>query len=158
SNCVIANCAAYGGGGIWNGTVYDTFLTKNSAIFGGGSAGGTTFYNCLFVTSYTFAGGYGSGGGADGGTLYNCILSNNVSDSGGGAANCALSNCTIVANTATGGGGRAGGVRGAQECQMDRKRRGGWRWGEWGDDDELRPVGKLGAIGRRRESKRVIQL
>ena len=113
-NCTLThNTAHYGdGGGAYSGTLYHCTLTGNSAYIGGGGSYDSTLYHCTLVSN---SAAYGGGGGAYGGTLYNCTLMDNYGTwGGGGARSCTLYNCTLTGNSA--GGNYGGG--GASYCTL----------------------------------------
>ncbi|MBN1675890.1 MAG: chitobiase/beta-hexosaminidase C-terminal domain-containing protein [Kiritimatiellae bacterium] len=85
SNCLVLGCAAaQAGGGIYGGTICNSRLAGNDALYGGGA--------------------YWS-------ELANCLLVDNTANSGGGAYESFLESCTVSANDATDfGGGVYGGL------------------------------------------------
>jgi len=80
SDCVFSNNYALYGGGIWSGTVNNSFLTANEAFYYGGGAYGSTLNNCTmtynFANSRLLNTGNGStfGGGVYAGLAHNSII------------------------------------------------------------------------------------
>ncbi len=125
SNCVVTACDAFNGGGIYNGTVYNSSITGNSGDYGAGLmrsiaencviSGNTSDWQgggaeeCI-LTACTLSGnsaGY-SGGGASGGETHSCLIRNNsASANGGGVYGGAHFNSTIVNNESGSEGGGA---------------------------------------------------
>jgi len=105
SNCIVlANYSGNGGGGVYNGTLYDCTVASNSVIAGrgwGGGVWGSTLTRCLLRGNSA----QGSGGGAYQASLLNCILFDNLAFTGGGTFDCTLNNCTVVGNRASNSGG-----------------------------------------------------
>jgi hypothetical protein len=90
------------GGGVWcenGGVVSNCTLSGNSASYGGGGSYNGTLYNCILSSNSAWG-----GGGAFRGILNNCIVSggNSTSNYGGGVNSCTLNNCTLASNS---GGG-----------------------------------------------------
>jgi len=125
-NCIVVDCAAGCGGGVFAGTlrsctivgnvgtsgggVYGASsdqctIAGNTAADGGGVWGGTT-YSCLVAGNEAQA----TGGGVSGGTAHVCEIRGNTAVSGGGTYVAFSDRCTIVSNTATHGGGTWGGT------------------------------------------------
>lgn len=110
SNCVFSgNTAAWLGGGAFQGTLINCWLTNNSAsIGGGGGAASNTLVNCTLSQNLA-TGNNNCGAGAFYCTLTNCLLAGNQttgsSGSGGGAAFSTLTGCVVSNNVATSGGG-----------------------------------------------------
>lgn len=112
SNCHVVGCSASYGGGIRNGSAFDTTLADNTAYVGGGS-----YYcdltRCIVAGNSATSVGSTGGGGLRGGTITDCTISNNTAIiSGGGAENAVLRNCTLSGNSAIEGGG-------AQHCTLE---------------------------------------
>jgi PKD domain-containing protein len=101
-NCFITrNAAYYGGGGAYSGTLSNCTLAANNANLGGG-ANSNCLYGCTLKDNTAYAGG----GAANGILLDSCVLSNNASViSGGGTLYSTLNNCTLEGNSSTNGGG-----------------------------------------------------
>ncbi len=102
TNCVVSNnAAAYGGGGVYSGTMYNCSIVSNSVDFAfngfGGGAYGSTAVSCLFAGNRVPV-----AGSAYNCTLINCILSNNLCT---GAYNSTLLSCTLTGNQGGSGGG-----------------------------------------------------
>ena len=102
------------GGGVSGGSLYNCFLTGNSAWAGGG-ASGSRLYHCTLSGNSALGGAvrlvlFGSGGGAFDSFLDNCTLIGNSADGiGGGTLESWLRNCTIIGNRAgESGGGTSG--------------------------------------------------
>ncbi len=80
SNCVIAECGAVDGGGMWGGTGVRCTFSGNVAQLNGGGAAETTLRNCLLHSNEATY-----GGGAFRSGLLFCTLVENVASYGGGA-------------------------------------------------------------------------
>ncbi len=105
SNCVIQQCRALSGGGVYGGTLYSSTLMGNTSDSGGGALA-STLYNCTLSGNTAF-----SGGGARAGTLYYCTLSGNAALYGAGIHGSTLYNCTLSGNAADyASWGRGGGA------------------------------------------------
>lgn len=103
SNCVIvANAAAFAGGGGYNGRYERCLIKGNTANTGGGGVNGGVLRNCLIVGNHSFSIA-GAGGAMSIITAKNCtIVSNSASSSGvGGVKGGVISvvNCIIYYNT-----------------------------------------------------------
>ncbi len=116
SNCVISSSyATYGyGGGVFGGTVINSFLGTNTGAAGSGAAS-NILINCT-LRKNRGEGGLGGpgtaqtdcGGGAYDSTLSNCVLAANFALNGGGAFGGVLFNCVLTNNSAsTGAGGES---------------------------------------------------
>jgi PKD repeat protein len=82
-DCIIENCNAVDGGGIYGGNIRRTLVRGSTALRnGGGICGAATAYNCLITGNRADSGG----GIADdnGQTLHCTIVSNSAAASGGG--------------------------------------------------------------------------
>ena len=110
SNCVVANCAAYAGGGAESGTFVHCLITNCVAHIGGAGAYSANLVQCevIWNTSDYYAGG-----------LYycnatNCNIIDNLGMVGGGAYGGAISHCNVCGNYAPFtqglGGGYGGGI------------------------------------------------
>lgn len=93
--------AAYGGGGVANGTLERCLITGNSASIGGGSWGGRRI-ECVFTGNSA-----DQGGGIAGGMVERCIITNNTAKIGGGVYCSKVSNSLICNNYASLDGGGA---------------------------------------------------
>jgi hypothetical protein len=102
TNCIIRGNTNYV---VYNGTLYNCWITDNYSAGNGGGAYGGTLFNCVLSNNVSMQ----NGGGASMCTLYHCRLLNNRASSGGGAYGGTLVNCLLSGNTAVGGGGFAGG-------------------------------------------------
>jgi len=105
ANCVITNCRARGGGGVYRGALNQCTLVGNAASQYGGGAYDGLLFNCLVTGNESG----GLGGGVYGGWLYNCALIENSARAygGGGHSISFLVNCTVTRNTA---GSISGGI------------------------------------------------
>jgi len=97
SNCVIAGCAAWRGGGVFGGTVRDCVVRNNSATYEGAGTCESTVRNSLIVgnsaTTY--------GGGVYGGRAESCtIVDNSAGVNGGGTKQTTVANSIVYHNTA----------------------------------------------------------
>jgi hypothetical protein len=110
SNCVIINCAAYGGGGAQSGSFFHCLITNCVAHIGGAGVDSGILDHCevIWNTSDYYAGG-----------LYycqatNCTIIDNLGLFGGGAYGGSISQCTVYGNYAPTspalGGGYGGGL------------------------------------------------
>lgn len=101
SNCVIDDCIAQMvGGGVQGGTIHNSMIRRNYALFGGGAVD-ADLRACIL-----HANGAQGGAAANNCDLVNCLLHHNGSTmSAGGAQGGTLVNCTVVANQTGGGGG-----------------------------------------------------
>ena len=109
SNCIIINCAAYGGGGGHNGSYIDCLITNCVGHIGGGGVmlGNLDRCDVIWGTCDNVGGG-----------LYlcnatNCTIIDNLGIIGGGVFGGILNQCTILRNYAAVGGlggGYGGGV------------------------------------------------
>ncbi len=108
SNCVVSGCeAAQNGGGVFQGTVYNSCLHSNRAIDGGGACD-ALLVDCLVVGNHA---AWRHGGGAGGGWATRTEFVNNYAKYNGGAANSTLlSNCVLRGNAA---GQQGGGLYGS---------------------------------------------
>ncbi len=104
TNCIVTgNACDQNGGGVYGGTIFNSWILWNVGYFGGGAAN-STGYNC-FVSRNTGT----EGGGLSGGVFFNSRITLNVSGNNcGGAAGSSLFNCLIEANSAPWYGGGAG--------------------------------------------------
>ena len=122
SDCVLSGNAAFSGGGVYRGTLYNCLLIGNLATAFGGGESDSALFNCTLTGNTASDGGAlydcalsgnqasRSGGGAYGGALYHCeLLDNSANSQGGGAYNGALHNCRLAGNSGGYGGGAAGG-------------------------------------------------
>lgn len=106
TNARVENCRLHGnaasqwGGGIRNGTVFNSVLWDNSAGNGGGASG--AILQLCVLSNNTAA---GEGGGASGGTLENVLVTGNQAAYGGGAAEAVLNHATVTGNQAGESGG-----------------------------------------------------
>ncbi len=109
SNCVVTGNQAFsGGGGIYQGTVYNSLLENNGSgpDFGGGGARNAALFDCV-VTHNTATST--RGGGIANGSATRCQIIENTADMGGGGTySTALSNCVVRSNSSVSGYG--GGV------------------------------------------------
>lgn len=102
-DCVIRNNAANQfGGGVRNGTVRNSSLSANRALYGGG-ADGATLTRCVLSNNVAIS----EGGGAYGGTLENVLVVDNQAPYGGGVADASLMHATVANNHASESGGGA---------------------------------------------------
>jgi alpha-tubulin suppressor-like RCC1 family protein len=129
SNCVVVgNHAGNGGGGIFQGTIYDSIISGNEAYRGAGVIY-SVLHRSQLLTNSANSFGYYSGGGAESSDLSNCLVQGNDANlggglylctarntviiqnlarySGGGASGCTLTNCTLTGNVAQSAGGVA---------------------------------------------------
>jgi PKD repeat protein len=130
SNCVFRHCAAaFTGGGIFQGELYNCTLEENTAEGSGGAAGKSVLHDCIVSgnTSVVRAGGledcemYGGrlcfnqgriGGGSAVSTLEGVTVEyNSAENSGGGTYGGSLSDCIVRQNYA---GAEGGGVAGSR--------------------------------------------
>lgn len=109
-NAIVHSNAAYGGGGISEGSAYNSFISANYSLTAGGGANQAELIRC--VVSNNACGDGWNGGGMSGGRAFNSLLIYNhargASGYGGGAANALFVNCTVVSNAAGTGGGASG--------------------------------------------------
>ena len=99
SHCmIIDNYSSEDGGGACSGTLDDSVIKGNVALFGdGGGIYSGTANNCKIIENS--AGG--NGGGVYGSTLKNCEINDNYSEyDGGGIHNGTAYNCTLIDNYA----------------------------------------------------------
>jgi len=79
ADCVLSNNAALYGGGIWSGTLNNSFLTANQAFDYGGGAYGTTLNNCTATYNYVFYSGSNPNmGSIYGGGVYRGLANNSI--------------------------------------------------------------------------------
>jgi len=97
TNCVIAGCRAWSGGG------------ASGASGSGGELRGCEVRNNLALN----AGSNNRGGGVADLTLVGCTVASNTAYNGGGAYMCALDRCALTANASTSQGG------GAYDCTLN---------------------------------------
>jgi hypothetical protein len=116
SNCVIADCSAYAGGGGLNGTYINCLITNGYAHIGGGCVSEGNLNRCQIV--------WGTSDYNGGGLYYcnatNCIIIDNLGLFGGGANHGVLNQCTVWGNYAPFdpdlAGGYGGGVHSSITC------------------------------------------
>jgi len=101
-SCISGNGTIHYGGGTYYANVRRCSITNNSAFFGGGSFGGT-LGNSIISRNTAI---YFEGGGVYGGVVNNCLISGNTSDRyGGGTYSSTVNSSTISGNAAALGGG-----------------------------------------------------
>ena len=109
TNCWIENCFAFaGGGGCYQGTLFDCLLIDNETFGSGGGVDGGLLTGCRLLGNSAAV----YGGGVVHGFLERCTLFGNAADnSGGGTAFCLQSMCVFSENSANknrGGGSYQG--------------------------------------------------
>lgn len=117
NSAVVSNCVFTGnqalqnnGGAAYQGTLFNCFLTNNSANRGGGACS-NVLINCTLTKNTAFSQNLDSGGGAIYSTLTNSLLiGNRCNGGGGGATFSTLTSCVISNNSANNGGGVCVGV------------------------------------------------
>lgn len=108
SNCVVVNNQGGNqGGGVYQGTIYDSTIRSNATRFYGGGVFAGVLHRCSVIGNVaSYFNNYGTGGGVYGSELRGCVLTGNAADIiGGGAWGGTLINCTLTLNTAPAGGG-----------------------------------------------------
>jgi len=108
TNCIFTrNAGGQSGGGIYNGTIYNSSFIANVVTNGGAAAYNSALINCTVTSNSAVF----FGGGAAYCTLLSCIVRGNTSQgNGGGVDECQATNCLLIANSAaTSGGGAYGG-------------------------------------------------
>ncbi len=102
SNCVISGCsAAYAGGGVSGGTVFNSLIVSNQTGLDGGGVAGATVYDSLVQGNFA-----GFGGGSAWGRLVRCdVVGNRALHYGGGVEMGQLENCVVRHNHAGEDGG-----------------------------------------------------
>ena len=125
SNCVIASCAAFSGGGIGYGHIVSSVVQSNFAQDCGGGGWQTMANHCLFANNVAKEGGGGrvmvatncsfignkasNGGGVSLGCYEACRFLCNEAECGGASCDGNLIRCLVISNTARFGGGCEGG-------------------------------------------------
>lgn len=104
--CLVVNCQANSGGGVYHGNVQFSTLRANKAVIGGGYLGTYTglVQNCLIERNIATSDGAGV---YNAGLLRNCaVLGNRAGQTGGGVwVPWTMESCTVLDNYARDGGG-----------------------------------------------------
>lgn len=97
SNCIVRNCVAASGGGVYGGTLYNGKVLLNEAVDTGAGVDRATLRNCLVASNY----GAWQGSGIHASDAESVTVWGNSSDSQrGGAYNSSFRNSVIWSNSA----------------------------------------------------------